>query len=834
MRFRRRSLLQGAAATVPLAAQSAAYSPALPAGITRPWISGEFWANPLQDWQLADGRIECIVSGGDRNVSLLTREAAGDFTLQVELGRIDQDTLAIGAGFAGLRVGTQGFWKDYRDTALRGAGLDAGVTTDGRLFIGTPAPNAPRVPEPFAPLTLRLTCANGTLTLRALRGTTELATVEARHAVQGAIGLVCHAGEATPTPPRRNIARQGNIRYWFRNFTLSGPGITAHPERAFGPLLFNQFTVSRRTLKMGVQCAPLEPGAHEAELQVRRGAAWRSVAKAPIDPMASVAHFRVDNWDDSRDTPYRVLLTHDGRRHTLTGTIPHNPHDKPRLVIGALTCQNDIGFPHAQIAANLKHLKPDILFFTGDQIYERSGDYGNQMEPPAAARLDYLRKWFLFGWSWGQLTKDVPCICLPDDHDVYHGNLWGCAGRKAEKADTAQAWQDSGGYKMPADWVNMVQRTQTCHMPDPPDPTPVDQNITVHYCHVQWGGMSFAVLEDRKWKSAPKEWMPKARIVNGWPQNTQWNAATDGNIQGPSLLGERQEKFLEDWVRDWSGGTFIKAAVSATIFCNLATLPPPATTDSVTGKLPIEPIGGYAEGEVKTMDHDSNAWPQGPRNRALRSLRKGLAFHIAGDQHLASTVQYGIDDWNDAAFSICTPAISNIFPRRWYPTAPGRNPLPHSPRNTGEYTDAFGNKLTVHSVANPAQFGHNPPELYNRAVGFGCIEIFRQSREIVLTNWPYWEDVAKPNAKPYPGWPIRIHQTDNGLPKTEYKLDPIPASKAGQVLEVINEAGNELVYSFRLPAAAFTPTVPAQGTYTVRLYDPETKKEEVRKGQRPR
>lgn len=822
MRFRRRSLLQGAAiaTAVPLSAQTIF----LPAGVTRPWISGDFWANPLQDWQLANGRIECIVSGGDRNVSLLTREVNGDFVLSVELGAIENE----GPGFAGFRAGSKGYWKDYRDTALRGIGIDAGITTDGRLFIGAPTPSAPRATE--APARLTITAANGLATLTAHNAAgVEIGRIEARQTFQGAVGLVCHAGAITKTPPRRNIARQGKVRYWFRNLTLTGPGVTTHSERAFGPLLFNQYTVSRGTLKMAVQCAPLEAGAHHAELRVRRGTAWRTVARATVDPMACVAQFRVANWDETKDAPYRVVLQHDGKQHELSGTIAHSPMEKRALRIGALTCQNDIGFPHGQIARNLRHLKPDILFFTGDQIYERSGDYGNQMEPPAAARLDYLRKWFLFGWSWGELTRDTPCVCIPDDHDVYHGNLWGCAGRKAEKADTVQAWQDSGGYKMPADWVNMVQRTQTCHLPDPPDARPVEQGITVHYCHLQWGGMSFAVLEDRKWKSAPKEWMPKAKIVNGWIQNPEFNAATDGNIDGPQMLGERQEKFLEEWARDWSNGTFIKAAVSATIFANIATLPPPANTDSVTSKLPVQPPGAYPEGEMRTADHDSNGWPQRPRNRALRSLRKALAFHIGGDQHLASTVQYGIDDWNDGAFCICTPAISNIFPRRWYPAAPGKNALPQSPRNSGEYTDGFGNKVTVHCVANPTKFGHEPAELYDRAVGFGCIDIDRQTREITMTNWPYWEDLSKPGAKPYPGWPVKIKQTDNGLPRTPHRLATV---QGGRVIEVFSEPANELVYALHLPAGPFTPTVPAPGSYTVRLYDPASKREIVKKGQR--
>ena len=128
--------------------------------------------------------------------------------------------------------------------------------------------------------------------------------------------------------------------------------------------------------------------------------------------------------------------------------------------------------------------------------------------------LDYLRKWFLFGWEFRDLLRDTPSVCLPDDHDVYHGNVWGAGGRHAE--GVGYAGQDSGGYIEPAAWVNMVQRTQTSHLPDPFDPTPVEQGIGVYYTELIRGGVSFALLEDRKWKSAPKQLLPNARIVNGW------------------------------------------------------------------------------------------------------------------------------------------------------------------------------------------------------------------------------------------------------------------------------------------------------------------------------
>ncbi len=54
---------------------SRAYSQSQPPQKTqRTWIGPEYWANPLQDWQLNNGRIECVQSGGDRNVFLLTHE----------------------------------------------------------------------------------------------------------------------------------------------------------------------------------------------------------------------------------------------------------------------------------------------------------------------------------------------------------------------------------------------------------------------------------------------------------------------------------------------------------------------------------------------------------------------------------------------------------------------------------------------------------------------------------------------------------------------------------------------------------------------------------------
>src|SRR3954447_11092572 len=101
--------------------------PALAAGASeRSWIGPQFWANPLQDWRLRDGRIECFVSGGDRNVYLLTHEvvsAPGTLELKVKLGRMEEGRGVNQPGWVGFRVGVRGRENDYRDSALYGTGL---------------------------------------------------------------------------------------------------------------------------------------------------------------------------------------------------------------------------------------------------------------------------------------------------------------------------------------------------------------------------------------------------------------------------------------------------------------------------------------------------------------------------------------------------------------------------------------------------------------------------------------------------------------------------------------------------------------------------------------
>lgn len=784
---------------------------------------------------MRNGRIECAVSGGDRNVYLLTHELsdrAEPFETRVRLGRLDE-MAASEPGYAGLRIGMRGPFNDYRDTAIYGIGLDAGITADGRLFMGDPDhvnPLTATVND--VQLVLRGEPADGAyrLTLTALDDAgvkiSELTRNDVPAAwLTGGLALVCSAGPIRRTPdPSQNVMTMGGVnrkhretggatRFWFREWKISGRKVDVHAERAWGPILFAMHTLSRNVLKLTAQMAPVNPDDGDVQLQIRTktASAWKTVGAARIDPLSRTATFRIPKWDDTRDTAYRVRYAAGGGQ-TYEGTIRRDPRGKSKIVAGGLSCINDLGFPHPEILRNLQHFKPDLLLWVGDQIYEHTASYGIERLPLERAALDYLRKWYLFGWAFREILRDTPSVCMPDDHDVFHGNVWGAGGRHAE--GTGQAGQDSGGYLEPAAWVNMVQRTQTSHLPDPFDPAPVEQNIGVYYTDLRYGGVSFAILEDRKWKSAPKMMIPKAKIVNGWAQNPEYNAATEGDVAGAELLGPRQIAFLKHWAADWSGGVWMKAAVSQTLFANVATLPPPANTDAVTPRLPILPPGGYAEGEVKVADHDSNGWPQTPRNEALRVIRRALAVHICGDQHLGSTTQYGVEDWSDGPWAICVPAVSNLFPRRWYPPERGNNQREGAPRNTGEYLDGFGNRVTVHTVFNPAGVNAEPKIVNQRSPGYGIIELNRATQEVTFAVWPRWLDASAADARPCEGWPIPVRQVDNGLPRSNWRLDAVTA-QPGALIEVKDQTSGEHIYTYRMVEPAFSPPVPSRGTYIV-------------------
>ncbi len=758
-----------------------------PAKLERPWPGPELWANPLPDWRVSNGALVCEYPGGNRNVVLLTRELTArrrPFQLRVTLDELTEN-LASQRGWVGFEIGLQGRFGDYRDAAVFGRGMCAGIHFGGRLFISSFGGSVERLPLPIRNLTLELsgepTGKTYRLVLRALdTGGLELSRMT-REAVHPSWleGLVAIAASTTTSPaveltaprppfvqlPAMGTQRSGQSPIAFRDFSATGTKFEAHPERAFGPILWCQHSLQNDgTLKLMAQFPPLGTGRFTASLELDGRPAGREL----IEPVSRTALFKIEGLNTRRTHKYAVIFKNEAGQETrFTGSIRPIPDREKTITVAAFSCNDGTGFPHTSLVANVAAQKPDLLAFLGDQIYEVNGGYGALYEAGERSVVDYLRKYYLHGWAWRELLREIPTFAIPDDHDVFHGNLWGNGGRKADVSKGyGAAAQDSGGYKMPPEFVNMVHRTQAGNLPDAFDPTPCDQGISAYYTSWQFGSLDIAIVADRQWKSAPKPLLPEADILNGFVRNEQWNPRTQAHHADAQLLGPRQEQFLQHWATHRPEGAKFRIVFSQTPWNCMGTLPDGENrSDSIVPSLPICKPGGYPTNDVPTIDFDSNGWPQEKRNLALRLMNQaGAVLHVAGDQHLGSTGRYGIQAWNDGPYWIATPAIANLWPRRWFPREPGGHHQSGSPRYTGEYEDQFGNKMTVLAAANPQQVERDlPVQIGDRSPGYSIIRFRPDRGEVTLENWPYWSSPKRraPDNHPYPGWPITFELRHN-------------------------------------------------------------------------
>lgn len=492
-------------------------------------------------------------------------------------------------------------------------------------------------------------------------------------------------------------------------------------------ICFGIYTVQNNILKLSAQLFPLYPDeSREVLLEIKRQGKWHKIATKKVNDIGWSTLFRVENWDQSKDIPYR--LRH-GKKATFEGLIRKDPADKDEIVVASLNCNSnhDRG-SRKEYIKNLKYLDPDFLFFAGDQSYDHQ---------------EHTAAWLLWGTQFRDIIRNRPCVTIPDDHDIGQGNLWGEGGKVASSPTG-----DNGGYFYHPEYVKMVERCQTSHLPDPYDPTPIEQSIGVYYTNLTIGGVDFAILEDRKFKSGPAGKIPQMgprpdhiRDVNYDPKSV--------DVEGLKLLGNRQLKFLEDWGRPQKG-IELRAVLSQTGFCGAA----------------------HRHGNFKNYLHadlDCNGWPQTGRKKALQLIKKAGAVHLAGDQHLATLLQHGIDEFGDGPFAFVAPAIvNNYYSRWWHPLdeKPGKNHDPKNPlRFTGDYMDGLGNKITMLAYANI------DGEVLRD--GFGLIRFNKKEKSVTFESWDRFADVTRKNARQMPGWPRTIRQVQKECEPVVWQLDPL-------------------------------------------------------------
>ncbi len=784
------------------------------------WVGGAYWANRIHDWEVTQGRLQTRNATSQRPLRSVHRlnsvmsASPESFELGVNTGVVGDGEAT---GFSGILIGAGGN-LDYRAAALihnrpgRDGGLIAGVDPNGRAFIHDNGVGSKRIVTSNGRAT-DLADSNGVSLL--VRGEySGQSQYLLRVSVLNADGIVVNA-VSTTVPAHRLI---GNIalvstaglsetQHWFNYFYGAGAKLIDVPERSFGPVLMSTYTLSKNTLTLNAQLPQLCVDAYETpSLDIKRNGEWQSIAFSDIDPAAFVSRFTVADWTASEPMEYRVSLRKKSseQSHYYYGVVQADPIAKDDFVLSTFNCrpgvllsdtegwiqqnnttpftwtQERIAYPHSELLANADKHNSDMLAFLGDQIYEF--DPNGLIDDENLENLvdDYFWKWQQFVFSVREYTRNTPAFIIPDDHDVYQGNVWGANGIPAVQ-------ETDGGFVYPSEFVQIVIKTQTGSLPTHVDNAPVEQGIDVYFTDLVYGGVGIAVLEDRKFKSAP-----------GTPED----AAT--------LLGNRQLDFLTQWAKDWEGQT-LKLAISQSPFAQ-------STTHA------------GAEAARNLRDNDANGWPKPGRDRAVSALRKAFAPHVSGDQHLGLTLQHGVDQPNDGVFSFAGPSMLNIFPRVWDPSNLNAGPGDPAVDYLGQHTDAHGNLINVLAAANPdSYYLPRPPngtwQKDQLGIGYGVVRMHKAQRSYSFEAWPAWVNPETANledggAGMYSDWPITVSQIDNDGRQAIGFLLARTTAVNDAVVSVTNQTTGELVYARRIIGNTVElPVYDAQALYTVELSD---------------
>jgi arylsulfatase A-like enzyme/phosphodiesterase/alkaline phosphatase D-like protein len=484
-------------------------------------------------------------------------------------------------------------------------------------------------------------------------------------------------------------------------------------------LLWTQYCVANGTLKMSAHtdADPTKPTTSSATLHFQDGNDWKQVATVKVDPLTAMAEFRLTNWDTKTARKYKVT----SGSSEVKGTVRAEPGDDKTLKLMAVACVNDKWFPYDEAVAQMLNQNPDLVFFAGDQIYESNAGGGiieahTKADVPAAMG-NYLAKWRKFGLTFRDLLKDRPSVMITDDHDIYANDLWGDGGRRMTGDRT------TGGYPMHPLWVNAVERTQTWHIPDPANVGPWGDGINAYYTSFDYGGVSFAILEDRKFKSPPSEVVsvairdPRTNKPNRTPEVIMDPAfdARKLDREDLQLLGTEQEKFVAAWAQRVAKEKRLAAVLSQS---------------------PLVNIGNY---DVTYGDMDANGWPQTARNRALRAIAPSQAVMISGDIHFGTLHQHGIETWGDGPWGFSLPAFSSKQNRSWGPSVAAQGREIAGVTGSGNHHDRFGNKLSVAGTAH----GVN---------GYGML-LFDKSNRTITMELHTMDQNREPSHESVPGWP---------------------------------------------------------------------------------
>lgn len=746
------------------------------------WLGYNFWSNSFSDWKVVNNKVIAHPFFSNRRTSHITsyslKKSKGKLSVSSDIKLYDKvinDTSAIygfliGAGDSTLTSQTNNF---IFNTLSPGYCHLIGIKSDGKVqlinynigsvLFETMLDSHDLKKLYGSGINIGIKYRTDSETIIQITGakTKEIILPENYDIPIGNIALFYSS--KTPFTPNAS----------FDNFNIIGQReiFKIETNSKIGPVLSTFYTNTKDSLFFTTQLMPHIPRkVDKVYLQLVNGL---KITKhiGTFDSSCYQIRFRIALPEKFNQLNYKFEFNSPSGKYPIrqtnlnTGIIKAKPSNKkPKLMVlncngftffhsGGIDYKN-LFYPYRKIKQGYEIEKPDIVAFLGDQIYESRPEMPIYKKP--FCYLDYLYKWSIWCYAFRGIIKNQPTIIMTDDHDVFQGNLWGNGGVDAKTNPISEipsyygknnydTWQqDHGGYFMGKDFVNMVIRSQTSHLPHPKEKR-LDNGIINYYTDYKYGNLDFAILEDKKFKSPPSR--NKFKIYNGFTIEKNITAKDYHNDEF-KLLGKKQLFFLKTWSDQAKKKKEFKIILTQSAYASLTTVQVDYTP------LKDRPAKKDSKPQKVSPDMDTNGWPKTGRDKALEALRDSSILFISGDQHMGAVIDvYDSSNTNFTFFSV--PAIANTWPRMWWPNNDGSNnkyPL-------GNYVDGFGNKIRVRAVANPNPDAPDPNTINHKSPGFGIVEFNKKGHKAILHAYPlYFNSHATPLE--FKGWPVKIKLKD--------------------------------------------------------------------------
>ena len=388
---------------------------------TRHFLGANLWGNRLQDWRERGTSIECLNPRGlplrtvhrtDAQVISISEGDGPEFSTSafINLGLLPGSREGSAAGFL---IGAGAGQLSSESAALihgwrgPGAGWFVGATPDKRAFLWNlnDRSSEPLWSEGERELNRSLALdlislevaphpdADGQVLLSFLWGATWHEWTLPASEVLGNIALVSHPGEGAGEP----------VRHHFRGWTTKGLTPTPAAFDPLGPIAAALYSAHAPNgaedvdVRFTVQCFPLG-GDATIRLELPSGGAWLEAARAEVVHDGWTAHLEVEGLNLSEPLPYRLYFdskstdigTPADKARAFEGTLRAYPDDE--VVVAGFTGNHQIShelaggwgasddafkhrwsdgvwFPHRDLTDAVLAQDPDLLFFSGDQVY---------------------------------------------------------------------------------------------------------------------------------------------------------------------------------------------------------------------------------------------------------------------------------------------------------------------------------------------------------------------------------------------------------------------------------------------------------------------------------